>query len=414
MTQRVLWVDASSGASGDMLLAALFDLGVPPDVMAGAARAVAPVTVEFSHERRHGFRVARAHVVPDADDHAHRTWADVRALLDAASLDPAVAGTAHAVFERLAVAEGAVHGVAPDEVHFHEVGAHDAVADVVGVCAGVAWLDAAVQVGPIALGGGTARSAHGEIPVPGPAVLHLLAAAGAPAHGGPVEVELCTPTGAALLTELATAYGPMPEVTVEAVGVGAGSRVLPDRLGALRAVLGASLPFPSTDPGVAPADWAAEPALVLETNVDDLDPRVWPHVLARLMDAGASDAWLTPILMKKGRPAHTLSVLVPTGPGAPPELRDRLARLVLTETTAIGLRAHAVAKTALLRTQATVDVGGRPVRVKLALAGSRVVNAMPEHEDVVAAAHALGLPLKVVLSRAGAAASTMLGPFEGE
>ena len=404
MTERLLWVDASSGASGDMLLAALFDLGVPPDVMAGAARAVAPVDITFEHERRHGFRVARAHVTPDARDTAHRTWADVRALLDAASLEPAVARTAQGVFERLAVAEGAVHGLEPDAVHFHEVGAHDAVADVVGVCAGVAWLAARVHVGPIALGGGTARSAHGEIPVPGPAVLHLLAGAGAPAHGGPVDVELCTPTGAALLTELASAYGPMPPTTVEAVGVGAGSRVLQDRLGALRAVLGRSL---------APAN-GPEPALVLESNVDDLDPRVWPHVLQRLLDAGASDAWLTPILMKKGRPAHTLSVLVPTGPGAPPGLRADLERIVLTETTAIGLRTHAVGKTALPRTERSVEVGGRPVRVKLAVVDGRVVNAMPEHDDVAAAAGALGLPLKVVLARAGAAASDMLGPFEGE
>jgi pyridinium-3,5-bisthiocarboxylic acid mononucleotide nickel chelatase len=153
---------------------------------------------------------------------------------------------------------------------------------------------------------------------------------------------------------------------------------------------------------------------VLETNVDDLDPRVWPHVLQRLLDAGASDAWLTPILMKKGRPAHTLSVLVPEGADAPPELRHRLERIVVTETTAIGLRAHPVTKTALPRTQARVDVGGRPVRVKLALVGGRVVNAMPEHEDVATAARALDLPVKVVLARAAAAASAMLGPFEGE
>jgi uncharacterized protein (TIGR00299 family) protein len=416
VSDRLLWVDATSGASGDMLLAALFDLGVPAEVMAGAARAVAPVAVTFEHEVRHGFRVARAHVVPDAGDTVHRTWADVRALLDAASLDPAVARSAHEVFERLAVAEAAVHGLRPDEVHFHEVGAHDAIADVVGVCAGVAWLDATLTVGPIALGGGTARSAHGEIPVPGPAVLHLLAGAGAPAHGGPVDVELCTPTGAALLTGLASAYGPMPALTVDAVGVGAGGRVLPDRLNALRAVLGTA-PAPASQPASQLASQPpgpAEPATVLESNVDDLDPRIWPHVLQRLLDEGAADAWLTPILMKKGRPAHTLSVLLPAGPLTPPDLRSRLERVVLSETTAIGLRAHPVAKTVLERTETTVDVGGHPVRVKLAGSGGRVLNAMPEHDDVAAAARALGLPLKVVLARAGASASAMLGPFEGE
>jgi len=258
---------------------------------------------------------------------------------------------------------------------------------------------------PVALGGGTVRAEHGTLSVPAPAVVQLLR--GVPSHGGPVDVELCTPTGAALLTALAVAYGSLPAVAVEAVGVGAGSRVLADRLGALRAVLG------TTTRATAAGDLPVDDALVLETNVDDLDPRVWPHVLERLLDAGASDAWLTPILMKKGRPAHTLSVLAPAGPDVPPALRDRLERIVLTETTAIGLRTHPVTKTALVRTEATVDVGGRPVRVKLARVGDRVVNAMPEHDDVAAAARALDLPVKVVLARAGAAASALLGPFEG-
>jgi uncharacterized protein (TIGR00299 family) protein len=390
-------VDASNGASGDMLLAALFDLGVPADVMADAARAVAPVGIAFGHEQRHGFRVARAHVAPDADDPVHRSWADIRGLLQDADLPDAVRTLARDAFARLAVAEAAVHGVTPDEVHFHEVGGHDAIADVVGVCAGFGWLGATVHVGPIALGGGTARSAHGVIPVPGPAVLELLAGSGAPAHGGPVDVELCTPTGAALLSALAAQFGPMPAMTVQAVGVGAGTRVLPDRLGALRLVRGAGTAAPAV----------AEAAVVLETNVDDLDPRAWPHVLARLLEAGAADAWLSPILMKKGRPAHTLHVLC--GPGS----QARLERVVLTETSAIGLRSTSVAKTALARREATVDVGGRAVRVKLAELDGAVVNAMPEHDDVAAAASALGLPFKVVLARAGAAATALLGEGAG-
>jgi len=223
----------------------------------------------------------------------------------------------------------------------------------------------------------------------------MLTAAGASAHGGPVDVELCTPTGAALLLTLATTFGPMPAMTVDAVGLGAGSRVLPDRLGALRLVVGTS----------APAAAPTSDGVVLETNVDDLDPRVWPHVLSRLMAAGAADAWLTPILMKKGRPAHTLHVLATTEPIA----LQRLRAMIFAETSAIGLREHPVAKLALPRAETTVDVGGHVVRVKLAASGGTVVNAQPEHDDVVAAALALALPVKVVLGRAAALAAVLLG-----
>ena len=394
---RLLWVDASSGASGDMLLAALHEAGVPGAVMADAAAAVAPVAVTFDHEQRGGYRVGRAAVAATESAPTERTWTTIRSLLEAADVDVNVKQLALQVFERLAAAEGAVHGVAPGDVHFHEVGGHDAIGDVVGVCAGVVHLGAEVHVGPIALGGGTAHAGHGAIPVPGPAVLALLAGAGAPAYGGPVDVELCTPTGAALLVTIASAYGPMPLMTVDAVGSGAGSRVLPDRLGALRVVLGSPMPTsPSGEPGTA---------VVLETNVDDLDPRVWPHVLARLMDAGASDAWLTPILMKKGRPAHTLHVLS----AADPQVLARLRAVVFAESSAIGLRERVVTKTALPRTEQVVDVGGHPVRVKLAHDGGHVVNAQPEHDDVARVAAELGLPVKVVLARAVAAAGNMVG-----
>lgn len=401
---RAVWVDASSGSSGDMLLGALHELGVPAEVMAGAAAAVAPVHITFGHEQRHGFRVGRATVVAAETVAPQRTWASVRHLLDGADIDVDVAASAHQVFERLAAAEGAVHGISADDVHFHEVGAHDAIGDIVGVCAGFAWLGAAVHVGPIALGGGSAHAGHGVIPVPGPAVLALLTRAAAPAYGGPVDVELCTPTGAALLVTLAAAFGPMPSMTVDAVGVGAGTRALPDRLGALRLVLGTATA--SGAAGSMATGWSAtSDAVVVETNVDDLDPRLWPHVLGALLAAGASDAWLTPILMKKGRPAHTLHVLAPPEP----VVLQRLRHIVVTETSAIGMREHPVGKTALPRSEAVVDVGGHPVRVKLAHAGGAVVNAQPEHDDVAAAAGALGLPVKVVLARATASAAGMLG-----
>jgi uncharacterized protein (TIGR00299 family) protein len=400
MTRRA-WVDGAAGAAGDMLLAALFDVGVEPEVMASAAAAVAPVELRFWHEVRHGFRVARAEVTAGESEREgrapHRTWRDIRSMLDAAHLDEATRASAQLVFERLAVAEAAVHGTLPEEVHFHEVGAHDSIGDIVGACAGFAALGADLHVGPIALGGGTAQTSHGPIAVPGPAVLRLLEGSGALASGGPVDSELCTPTGAALLTTLADAFGPMPSMAVEQAGFSAGSRDIPGHTGVLRLVVGQV-----ADDHVGPGD---ESAVVLETNVDDLDPRLWPRVLSTLLAAGASDAWLTPILMKKGRPAHTLHVLCPDEPA----VRQRVSSVVFRETSAIGLRAVQVAKTPLDRQETTVDVGGQAVRVKLALLDGTVVNAQPEYDDVAFAATALDLPVKVVLARASAAAAAHLG-----
>ncbi|MGL5858977.1 MAG: nickel pincer cofactor biosynthesis protein LarC [Angustibacter sp.] len=406
----VVWVDAGHGASGDMLLAALWDVGVPAAVMADAVAAVVPAAVTFERERRHGFDVARAFVHASETDAPHRTWADVRALLTAADLPSQVRDRAHRAFGALAAAEGRVHGVAAEAVHFHEVGAHDAIADVVGACAGFGWLGSMVQVGPIGLGGGTVDSDHGVLPVPGPAVLELLTGSGAPASGGPVDIELCTPTGAALLTTLADSYGAMPAMRVDRVGSGCGSRVLPDRVGALRLVRGTLVQLEPSLPAAAnPLDTTTGGALdvtavcVLETNVDDLDPRLWPGVLAQLLDAGASDAWLSPILMKKGRPAHTLHVLADDDPATLARLRD----IVLTHTSAIGLRHSRLSKTALPREEATVDVHGQPVRVKLARLAGRVVNAQPEYDDVAAAALTLGVPAKTVLGEAARLAADL-------
>lgn len=394
-----LWVDASSGASGDMLLGALVGAGVPLAVLQAAVDAVAPEPVALRTEavRRGGFAATRCHVEA-ADSATHRTWRDVRALLGAAPLDAPVAALAGSVFERLAVAEAAVHGTRPDEVHFHEVGALDAVADVVGVAAGFAHLAARghadVVVSPVAVGSGTVRAAHGALAVPPPAVVELLR--GVPSWAGPPSApatELCTPTGAALLTTLATGWGPQPAMSVGDVGVGAGGRDPAGHANVLRLLVGEPAPT---------APDAADPPLLLETNVDDLDPRVWPAVIAALLAAGASDAWLTPILMKKGRPAHTLSVLATAA--AAPAVRATVFR----ETSAIGLREVPVGKHALDRAFATVEVDGRPVAVKLARHDGVLVNAQPEYDDVARAAAELGLPVKVVLARAVAAARDLL------
>jgi uncharacterized protein (TIGR00299 family) protein len=387
------WVDASSGASGDMLLGALVGAGVPVGVIAEAVEKVAPEHVAIAPEpvSRNGFAATRCHVEV-ADSSTHRTWADIRDLLASAGLHEDVRVLAHDTFDRLATAEATVHGSHPDDVHFHEVGALDAIADVVGVCAGLAHLDLArLVVSPVAVGSGSVRSAHGTLPVPPPAVTELLR--GVPSYAGPAtalagrrDIELCTPTGAALLVSHATGWGPQPAMTVRAVGVGAGSRDPEGHANVLRLLVGEVVSTGSTsrDRG----------ALVLETNVDDLDPRLWPPVLAALLDAGASDAWLTPILMKKGRPAHTLHVLVRA------DQVDNVRREVFRHTSTIGVREVAVGKTALDRAMRAVTVDGERIAVKLALLDGEVVNAQPEYEDVARVATATGRPVKSVLAAA--------------
>jgi uncharacterized protein (TIGR00299 family) protein len=396
--RRVVWVDASSGASGDMLLGALADAGVPLGVMAEAVERVAPGEVRLGEERvtRGGFAATRLHV-EIADSEQQRTWRDVERLLAGAGLHEDVRSLAHDVFARLAEAEGRVHGMPAEDVHFHEVGALDAIADVVGVCSGFVHLGAErVVVSEVSVGGGTVHTEHGRLPVPPPAVVELLR--GAPSSGGPVDLELCTPTGAALLTTLADDWGSQPAMAVSHVGVGAGGRDPAGHANVLRLLVGA--PGSETLAGApsSAAVGAVGSAVLLETNVDDLDPRIWPGVIAALLEAGASDAWLTPILMKKGRPAHTLSVLVA------PDRAGVVRREIHRQTSTIGLREQQVGKHELDREMTTVEVAGHTVAVKVARLDGEVLNVQPEFEDVAAAARALGRPVKAVMVEAVAAA----------
>ena len=379
-----LWIDASSGASGDMLLGALVGAGVPLDVLQAAVDAIAPepVVLRPAQVERNGFAATRCHVEIE-DSSQHRSWRDIRGLLQRADLDEPVRTLALRVFERLAVAEATVHGSDPLDVSFHEVGALDAIADVVGTSAGFVHLGHdAVVVSPVAVGSGSVRGAHGTLPVPPPAVAELLR--GVPSYAGPPgapAMELCTPTGAALLTTLATAWGPQPAMTTSSIGIGAGRRDPHGHANVLRLLVGEA------------AGEASRP-LLIQTNVDDLDPRVWPAVIAALMAAGASDAWLTPILMKKGRPAHTLSVLVDGTRAA------AVRTTIFRETSSIGLREQPLEKHSLERAMAVVDVAGHPVAVKLARHDGVLVNAQPEYDDVARAAAALGRPVSAVLAEA--------------
>ena len=381
---RVGWLDLSSGVSGDMLLGALIGAGVASDVLTAALAPLdLPISLRVEEVTRAGLAAVRVHVdVPDVGQPS-RTWVEVRELLN--RLDDPLRASARAVFAALARAEGTVHGVSPEEVHFHEVGALDAIADIVCACAGLAALDLhRVVASPIALGGGHVQTAHGRLPVPGPAVLALLATAAAPGRGGPDDEELATPTGVALVTSLVAAFGPMPLLRPSVTGTGAGGRDPGHRPNVVRLVVGEELPVRTV-----------EETVLLEANVDDLDPRAWPAVIGALLATGARDAWLTPVLMKKGRPAHVVSVL------ADEALLPAVRSVLLRQTTTLGVRESPVARHTLRRTFRTVDVDGQPIAVKLGLdADGRVLNAMPEWEDVVRAATALDRPVKRVLAHA--------------
>jgi uncharacterized protein (TIGR00299 family) protein len=351
-----------------------------------------PVTLSAEQVTRNGFAATRCHVEV-ADQASHRTWRDIKVLLGRAELDEQVRTLALRVFERLAVAEATVHGSDPLDVSFHEVGALDAIADVVGACAGFVHLGfetsadrspqpaVEVVVSPVAVGSGSIDGAHGTMPVPPPAVAEMLR--GVPSYAGPGASESCTPTGAALLTTLATSWGAQPAMTTEAIGIGAGGRDPETHANVLRLFV-----------GVASATGQELPSLLIETNIDDLDPRVWPAVIAALLDAGASDAWLTPILMKKGRPAHTLSVL------ASSEHAAAVRSAIFRHTSTIGLREQEWAKHALEREMVQVEVDGQPIAVKLAREDGVLVNAQPEYDDVARAALALGRPVREVLADA--------------
>jgi uncharacterized protein (TIGR00299 family) protein len=390
---RVGWLDASSGISGDMLLGACVDAGVELDrLQAVLERLALPERVVLSAEevQRAGLRATHVRVTAPPG-RERRTLGDVLGVLE--PLDAPLRADATRVFEALAAAEARAHGIPAADVHFHEVGALDSIADVVGVVAAVHSLDLdRLMCGPIALGGGRARTEHGLIPVPGPAVTELLAAHAVPGRGGPVDHELATPTGVALAAVLAAEFGPMPAMVPEHTGTGAGSRDDDTVPNVLRLVVGTA---------ADESGGAVEPAYVLEANVDDLDPRLWPSVLAALMAAGADDAWLTPIAMKKGRPAHTVSVL------CPPSLCDALGRVLVAHTSTIGLRRHRVDKLPLPREIVTVTVAGEPVRIKIARLEGVVVNVSPEHADVARLAAARDVPEKLVLAEALHAAAPL-------
>jgi len=388
---RVGWLDCSSGVSGDMLLGALAHLGALDGLPAvldsapelGAAVAITTVT-------RGALEAQRVDVTTTDTSPPPRTRRDVQLLLDSMTMPSQVRQRAEHVFDRLAAAESQVHGIDVGAVHFHEVGAVDTVVDVVGACLGLHSLGLdALTCSPIALGSGTAATQHGSVPLPGPAVLALLQETSLAALGGDGEGELATPTGVAIVAEFAERGASMPAMRVDQIGIGAGARDSATRPNVVRLVVGGSAD--------ADSDW-----LLVEANVDDLDPRLLPGVIDALLAAGAADAWLTPILMKKGRPAHVVSALTTA------DSAQRVRAALFAESSTIGARTTRVDKFALDREWIEVDVDGQRVRIKLARHHGSVVSVNPEWEDVRTAATALSRPAKDVLAAATALARRAL------
>jgi hypothetical protein len=374
---KLVYADCPAGASGDMFLAACLDLGLPLDHLRTelARLHLAGYRLETFVEKKQHLAARRfvVHVEPQKE---HRRFADIKELIDQSGLSPAVKEIGLAVFTRLAEAEARVHGTSPDDVHFHEVGAVDSIVDILGAAAAWEWLERpSLFVSPLPLGSGFVDTAHGRLPLPAPATLALLN--GVPTYGGGVDRELVTPTGAALLTTLADGFGPRPAMTVEAAGLGAGGRDLPDRPNILRLTLGRE---------EAPVQ--EERLTVGEANIDDMNPEFYPHVIQRLLGAGALDAWLTPIQMKKGRPAVTLHFLC-----RPADL-DVLARLVLNETTTLGLRTRDVARRCLPREVKTVETPYGPAQVKVVARPNGRTEFIPEYEACRRIAEQHNLPLK--------------------
>jgi hypothetical protein len=394
--------DPSSGIAGDMVVAALVDAGVPAKVVADAIAemGVHGLKVGFEKRRRGAFAgkgfVVHApgshHGHHHGHHHEHRDYAEIRRLLQRARLDAETKRLAGAIFERIATAEAALHGVALDRVAFHEVGAWDSIADVVGAAAALAWLQpSSVSSTPPVLGSGQIHTAHGLMPVPAPATAAILRGIPALLEG---EGELTTPTGAAILATLVTTFGPPPPMRIEAQGFGAGTREVSDRANVLRVLLGEALgrSLPAS----------ADEVVLLEANLDDMSPQLIEPLMSALFAAGAVDVWTTSILMKKGRPAWQVSAL------APPETVGLVEQAFFRNSTTLGVRRARMERAVLSRSLANVKTRFGIVSVKLAADGGNLLDASPEFDDCRRLADEVGVPVRTVLAEAAAAASRLL------
>lgn len=374
------------GISGDMFLAALIDLGVDPEMILRELRKlpVDRIDVEIKKVLRHSI-TGTTFKVRLAESHHHRTFSDIKKIIDESRLSSKVKSVSIAIFELIAKAEGRIHGIKASDVHFHEIGAMDSIIDIVGAAIAIDSLKVKQVISsPIALGTGWARTMHGTIPIPAPATLEILK--GAPTAASTAPFELTTPTGAAIVKTIASSFGPMPAMTIEKAGYGAGKKDFKESANLLRAVIGSAS-------GGASAEHL-EKLTVIETNIDDMTPQVAGYLLEKLLSSGAVDAFFTPVQMKKGRPGVLLTVL------AGNEDKEGLLEVIFSESTTIGVRAYQVERHCLERVSKKVKTPYGAVTVKIALRAGRAVNIQPEFEDCRAIAEKKGVPLKQVMDAA--------------
>ncbi len=383
---KVAWFHCFSGIAGDMALGALLDAGADLDEVCALVDrlGISGWSVKPEPVLRAGLAATQAGV-RIRDDQVHRTFSAIEAVLADAALPPRVHDRSLAAFLALAEVEGALHRRPPAQVHFHEVGSLDAIVDVVGTCAALEVLGVdEVRASTVATGTGMVRAAHGLLPNPAPATVALLARAGAPTQGRNTTVELTTPTGAALLAALVPpgGFGPLPALVPTAVGYGAGNRQIDGTPNVTQVVVGRSVE------GGSPA-LEGQPLTVVEANVDDATGEALGHAISALLDAGAADAWITPVAMKKGRPGHVVSAL------CDPALAAQVAAVLAAETGSLGVRATRVDRIAAERRVEQVDVGGEPVRVKVSPGRTKA-----EFDDAARAARVLGRPAREIVQLA--------------
>jgi uncharacterized protein (TIGR00299 family) protein len=375
---RLAYLDCIGGLAGDMLLGALLDAGADVERLRDVPAELGLDEVEIDVARVERAGVGALHVDVRGGDDRQRRWREIDDLIRRSALADHVRARALHVFARLAAAEAKVHAVPVEDVHFHELGAVDTLVDV---CGAVALLDQLgideVACSPLPFARGVTRAAHGTLPLPPPAALELLA--GAPLHGVETEAELVTPTGAALASTLAVAWGPLPPLELERVGYGAGTADFSDRPNVVRVVV-----------GTARERSPVSEVVLLETNLDDLSPELVPDAVERCFAAGALDVWTVPAHMKKGRPGIVLSAL------ARPERERSVAEAILSETSALGVRVSRLHRHELERDERVVAVDGERVRVKVARLGGRIVNVAPEHDDCANVARRSGRSVKSV------------------
>ena len=377
---KTLYFDCFAGASGDMILGAMVAAGVDPNFLRQQLSlfSVGGFSVEFETVNRAGLSATFARV-ETAPEHKHRRLADIEQIIEQSGLSESVKQRAVQIFTRLAEAEARVHNEPIEQVHFHEVGAVDAIVDVVGaaICFDFLKIDRFVS-SPLHAGSGMVQMAHGRFPIPPPAVAELLK--GVPFYSTDIKGELVTPTGAAIISTVCNEYGPIPQMNTESTGYGAGSREYPDFPNVLRVFVGETESNLATD----------ERLWMIETNLDDASPQIIGHVMDRVLESGALDCFFTPVQMKKNRPGVLLSVL------CSPDEKEAVMKLLFMETTTLGVRSYQVERRALRRSVVRVETQYGPIDVKVAHLDGRVVNEMPEFEQCREAAVKANVPLKVV------------------